>query len=80
MVSVHARLLNKKTQSKNKWVSHCWHFSTMGVTMKNCKKGNAKGSPDIARNAFRKALELESGLSAPKTNLARLAKGETPRA
>ena len=40
----------------------------------------AKGSPEIARNTFRKALELESGLSAPKTNLARLAKGEAPRA
>ena len=40
----------------------------------------AKGSPEIARNTFRKALELESGLSAPRINLARLAKGQTPRA
>jgi Flp pilus assembly protein TadD len=40
----------------------------------------AKGSMDTARDKFRKALELESGLSAPKTNLARLAKGQTPRA
>ena len=40
----------------------------------------AKGSPEIARSSFRKALELESGLSAPRTNLARLAIGETPRA
>lgn len=40
----------------------------------------AKGSPEIARNTFRKALELESGLSAPRINLARLAKGRTPRA
>jgi len=35
---------------------------------------------DTARDKFRKALELESGLSAPKTNLARLAKGQAPRA
>jgi len=40
----------------------------------------AKGSPEIARNTFRKALELETGLSAPKTNLARVAKDETPSA
>jgi len=40
----------------------------------------AKGSMDTARDKFRKALQLESGLSAPKTNLARLAKGQTPRA
>jgi Flp pilus assembly protein TadD len=40
----------------------------------------AKGSPEIARNTFRKALELETGLSAPKTNLARVAKDDTPSA
>ncbi len=40
----------------------------------------AKGSPEFARKSFRQALQLESGLSAPKINLARLAKGETPRA
>ncbi len=38
----------------------------------------AKGSPDIARKSFREALELSSSLSAPKINLARLARGETP--
>jgi tetratricopeptide (TPR) repeat protein len=40
----------------------------------------AKGSPDIARRSFREALELSSSLSAPKINLARLARGETPSA
>ena len=40
----------------------------------------AKGSPDFARKSFREALQLETGLSAPKTNLARLAREETPSA
>ena len=40
----------------------------------------AKGSPDFARRSFREALQLETGLSAPKINLARLAKDETPSA
>lgn len=40
----------------------------------------AKGSPEIARKTFREALELETGLSAPKVNLARLAKDEPPSA
>ena len=40
----------------------------------------AKGSRDIARRTFREALDLDSGLSAPKTNLARLARGKTPSA
>jgi tetratricopeptide (TPR) repeat protein len=40
----------------------------------------AKGNTNIARRNFREALALDSGLSAPKTNLARLAKDETPNA
>lgn len=40
----------------------------------------AKGDTDIARRAFREAVELESGLAAPKINLARLAREETPSA
>lgn len=40
----------------------------------------AKGSTDIARRNFRDALALDSGLSAPKINLARIAKDSTPRA
>ena len=40
----------------------------------------AKGSQDIARRTFREALELDSGLSAPKTNLARVAMGKLPSA
>lgn len=40
----------------------------------------AKGSPDFARRSFREALELETGLSAPKINLARLAKDKVPSA
>ncbi len=40
----------------------------------------AKGSPDVARESFREALRLETGLSAPGINLARLAKDETPGA
>lgn len=40
----------------------------------------AKGSTDIARRNFREAAELETGLSAPKTNLARLAREEMPSA
>ena len=37
----------------------------------------AKGSTDVARRNFREALALDSGLSAPKINLARLARDET---
>jgi tetratricopeptide (TPR) repeat protein len=40
----------------------------------------AKGSPDIARQTFREALELDTGLSAPKVNLDRAARGEIPNA
>ena len=40
----------------------------------------AKGSPERARKSFRQALELETGLSAPKTNLERLAMSEVPSA
>lgn len=40
----------------------------------------AKGSPDFARKSFREALQLETSLSAPRINLARLAKDETPSA
>jgi tetratricopeptide (TPR) repeat protein len=40
----------------------------------------AKGSPESARQSFRQALELDSGLSAPKTNLERLAKSDVPSA
>ena len=40
----------------------------------------AKGSPEIARKTFREALELDTGLSAPKVNLARLAKDDVPSA
>ena len=40
----------------------------------------AKGDTDIARRTFREAVELETGLTAPKINLARLAKQETPSA
>ena len=35
----------------------------------------AKGSPDRARARFLEAVELDTELSAPKINLARLAKG-----
>ena len=35
----------------------------------------AKGSTDSARETFQEAVELDTGLSAPKINLARLAKG-----
>ena len=35
----------------------------------------AKGSTDAARARFLEAVELDTGLSAPKINLARLAKG-----
>lgn len=38
----------------------------------------AKGSTDIARRNFREALALDSGLSAPKINLARLAGDRAP--
>ena len=40
----------------------------------------AKGSRDSARKSFREALQLETSLSAPRINLARLAKDETPSA
>ena len=40
----------------------------------------AKGSPDIARKIFHEALELDTGLSAPKVNLARLAEDDVPSA
>ena len=40
----------------------------------------AKGSQDIARRTFLEALDLNSGLSAPKTNLARVARGKSPSA
>ena len=40
----------------------------------------AKGSPDIARKTFHEALELDTGLSAPKVNLARLARDDVPSA
>ena len=40
----------------------------------------AKGHPDSARKSFRQALELGTGLSAPKTNLARLARSDAPSA
>ena len=35
----------------------------------------AKGSTEVARERFLEAVELDTGLSAPKINLARLAKG-----
>jgi tetratricopeptide (TPR) repeat protein len=38
----------------------------------------AKGSTDVARRNFREALALDSGLSAPEINLARLARDKTP--
>ena len=40
----------------------------------------AKGSQDIARRTFLEALDLDSGLSAPKINLARVARGKSPSA
>jgi tetratricopeptide (TPR) repeat protein len=40
----------------------------------------ATGSPEIARKSFREALELDTGLSAPKVNLARLAMEDVPSA
>ena len=40
----------------------------------------AKGSTGIARENFREALALDSGLSAPKVNLERLARDRTPHA
>lgn len=40
----------------------------------------AKGSTDIARRYFREAVALETGLSAPKINLARIAREATPNA
>jgi tetratricopeptide (TPR) repeat protein len=40
----------------------------------------AKGSTDMARKNFREALALDSGLSAPKVNLARLARDKNPNA
>lgn len=40
----------------------------------------AKGSTDIARRTFREAVELDTGLPAPRINLARVAKEETPSA
>jgi tetratricopeptide (TPR) repeat protein len=40
----------------------------------------AKGRPERARKSFRKALELETGLSAPETNLERLERGQAPSA
>ncbi|HSN51798.1 MAG TPA: hypothetical protein VLS87_04655 [Woeseiaceae bacterium] len=40
----------------------------------------AKGSTDKARKTFLEAVELDTDLSAPKINLARLAKGEAPSA
>lgn len=40
----------------------------------------AKGNTDIARSTFREAVELDTGLSAPRINLARLAREETPSA
>jgi tetratricopeptide (TPR) repeat protein len=38
----------------------------------------AKGSPEIALRTFREALELDTGLSAPKVNLARLTIDDVP--
>ena len=40
----------------------------------------AKGSPEIALRTFREALELDTGLSAPKVNLARLSRDDVPNA
>jgi tetratricopeptide (TPR) repeat protein len=40
----------------------------------------AKGSTDIARETFREAVELDTGLSAPRINLSRLAGEEAPSA
>lgn len=40
----------------------------------------AKGSTDIARRTFREAVELDTGLSAPRINLSRLAGEEAPSA
>lgn len=40
----------------------------------------AKGSTDTARRTFREAVRLDTGLSAPKINLARLARDATPSA
>ena len=40
----------------------------------------ARGSEDAARRTFHEAVELDTSLSAPRTNLARIAKGETPSA
>ena len=40
----------------------------------------AKGSAENARKSFRQALELGTGLSAPKINLARLARSHGPSA
>jgi tetratricopeptide (TPR) repeat protein len=40
----------------------------------------AKGSPEIALRTFREALELDTGLSAPKVNLARLTIDDVPSA
>ena len=40
----------------------------------------AKGSTDIARRTFRQAVELDTGLPAPRINLARVAREETPSA
>ena len=44
-------------------------LSNMGVLQA------AKGSTDMARETFLEAVGLDTGLSAPKINLARLAKG-----
>ena len=49
-------------------------LSNMGVLQA------AKGSAENARKSFRQALELDTGLSAPKINLARLAKSHAPSA
>jgi len=40
----------------------------------------AKGSPEIALRTFREALELDTGLSAPRVNLARLSRDDAPSA
>ena len=40
----------------------------------------AKGSPEIALRTFREALELDTGLSAPKVNLARSTIDDVPSA
>ena len=49
-------------------------LSNMGVLQA------AKGSAENARKSFRQALELDTGLSAPKINLARLARSHVPSA